>query len=161
MRKNLPVVLMMSVALLFSSFFSFGQSCSLLTHNSFTNFNGTPHSPTASSLWLNIHTKLGNTNLVNNGDYLLFTGGTISLTGVTSTPAVTNVSIPNGMIVADNTVSKPVTSYDMGSNTWTTKVPPGFSTSDIFISFIKSDEGGNHGGTISKRFNRFERCDRC
>ena len=130
MRRHLPALV---VALLFSSF-CIGQNCPVITHNPFTNFNSTPKAPTPSSLWLNIHTKLANTNLVNNGDYLLYSGGTITLTGVSSTPAVSGVVIPNGKIVADNTVVSPTTSYDMGSNTWVTKVPPGYSSSDIFIS---------------------------
>lgn len=143
MRRNLPVALVVSVALLFFYFPGFGQTCPLLSHNSFTNFNSTPNPQAPTSLWLNIHTKLDNTNLTTNGDYLLFTGGAISLTGVTSTPMVSNVPIPDGKIVADNTVSQPVTSYDMISNTWITRVPPGFSSSDIFISgaIINSSTG--------------------
>lgn len=130
MRRHLPVLM---AILLFSSY-CIGQNCPVITHNPFTNFNSTPKAPTPSSLWLNIHTKLANTNLVNNGDFLLFSGGTITLSGVSSTPAVTGLAIPNGKIVADNTVLSPTTSYDMGSNTWITKVPLGYSSSDIFIS---------------------------
>ncbi|GGB20182.1 hypothetical protein GCM10011511_49900 [Puia dinghuensis] len=114
-----------------------------MTHNPFTNFNSTPNPGTAASAWLAIHTKLTNTDLTANGDFLLFSGGTISLTGVTSTPTVTNVAIPNGQIVADASVSTPVTTFDITTNTWTTRVPPGFSSSDIFISgaIINSSTG--------------------
>jgi len=122
------------MVVLFSSSFCLGQNCAVLTHNPYTDFNSTPNYPAASSIWLHIDTKLANTDLVNNGDYLLFAGGTITLNGISSTPVVTNVPIPNGRIVADNTISIPITSYDMGSNTWTTRVPPGYSSSDIFIS---------------------------
>lgn len=143
MKKNLPGIFMLSVVWLFSYFPAFSQSCSQLTHNPFTNFNSTPNPQGPTSLWLHIDTKLANTNLANNGDYLLFTGGAISLTGVSSTPTVSNVPIPDGKIIADNTVSQPVTSFDMISNTWITKVPPGYSTSDIFISgaIINSSTG--------------------
>jgi hypothetical protein len=42
--------------------------------------------------------------------------------------------MPTGKIVADN-VSVPFTKYDAATNTWTTKVPIGFSsTSDIFVT---------------------------
>ena len=143
MRRHLPAFLAALVAALFFSSSGFGQDCTVFTHNPYTDFNATPNLPTPSSLWLNIHTKLSNTDLVSNGDFLLFTGGTITLNGISSTPAVTNVTIPSGRIVADNTVSSPVTSYDMGSNTWTTRVPPGFSSSDIFIegAIITSSTG--------------------
>ncbi len=156
MKKILPAILA-SVVFLFSSFNAISQSCSLLIHNSFTDFNGTPK-PAATSLWLHIDTKLDNTDLANNGDYLLFTGGTISLTGVTSSPMVTNEPIPDGKIIADNTVTKPVTSYDIPTNTWTTRVPPGFSSSDIFISgaIINSSTGfsvsGGKSSTLAGMF---------
>src|SRR5579863_4901811 len=150
MRKKLLITLMASVVLLFFSTNGFGQSCSLITHNSFTDFNGTK-AAVPTSLWLHIDTKLDNTDLVNNGDFLLYTGGTITLNGISATPSVSNITIPNGEIVADNTVSKPVTSYNMGSNTWTTRVPPGFSSSDIFISgaVINSSTGFSITGSKS------------
>ncbi len=71
---------------------------------------------------------------------------------------VSNVTIPNGTIVADNTVSTPVTSFDIGTNTWTTRVPPGYSSSDIFISgaIINSSTGfsvsSGNSSTISASF---------
>lgn len=134
MRRHLLACFLVSVSVLLFSSYCFGQSCAVLTHNPYTDFNSTPNYPTPSSIWVHIDTKLANTNLVNNGDFLLFSGGTITLNGITSTPAVTNVAIPSGRIVADNTVSTPITSYDMGTNSWTTRVPPGYSTSDIFIA---------------------------
>jgi hypothetical protein len=151
MRKNLRISLLASVVFLLSFFFYVSQTSSLIKHNPFTDFNATPKPPTASSLWLNIHTKLDNTDLVNNGNFLLYTGGMISLNGIASTPSVTGDAIPSGIIVADNTVSKPTTSYDMGSNTWTTRVPPGYSSSDIFISgaIITSSTGFSITGSKS------------
>lgn len=133
MRRTLPQIFAALVASLCLSSFGIGQTCSVLIHNPYTDFNGTK-APSASSAWLNIHTKLDKTDLVNSGDYLLFTGGAISFKGITSTPTVTNLAIPNGKIVADNTVSTPITNYDLGTGTWITRVPPGFSTSDIFIA---------------------------
>lgn len=157
MRRLLPAFLTVMVMMLLFSSFRDEQNCALLTHNSFTDFNASPKPPTPTSLWLNIHTKLDNTDLVNNGDFLLFTGGTITLNGISSTPAVANVSIPDGKIIADNTVTKPVTSYDMGTNTWTTKVPPGYSTSDIFISgaIITSSTGFSITGSKSSTIKGF------
>ena len=142
-------------AVLFSFSFCLGQNCATLTHNPFTDFNSTPNYPTPSSIWVHVDTKLSGTNLVNNGDYLLFTGGTITLNGISSTPAVTNVPIPNGRIVADNTVSTPITSYDMGSNTWTTRVPPEYSSSDIFIAgaIVTSSTGFKVGAGKSSVIN--------
>lgn len=104
--------------------------CPILTHNAYTDFNTTkPAGPT--TLWFNLHTKLKG-NLTNNGDCLLFTNGKITLQGISA--SFTSASIPNGKIVADNTVSAPVTSYDLTKNLWITRVPLGYSSSDIFIS---------------------------
>jgi hypothetical protein len=155
MRRHLLAYVLTSASALLFSAYCFGQSCAVLTHNPYTDFNSTPNYPTPSSIWVHIDTKLANTDLVNNGDFLLFSGGTITLNGISSTPAVTNVPIPNGKIVADNTVSTPITNYDMGSNTWTTRVPPGYSTSDIFISgaIITSSTGFKVGAGKSSVIN--------
>jgi len=108
----------------------------LLTRNPFTNFGSTSNPGTATSLWLNIETKVSG-QLSTNGDYLLFSFGTVTFNNINSTPTVTDVLIPAGKIIADNTVSAPITSYDAASNTWITKVPVGFSsTSDIFITGV-------------------------
>ncbi|MBK5272875.1 MAG: T9SS type A sorting domain-containing protein, partial [Bacteroidia bacterium] len=71
-----------------------------------------------------------------------------------STPSIVNWAIPDGKIIADNTVSSPVTSFDVSHNIWITKVPVGFgSTSDIFITgaIINSSTGfvKSNGNTSS------------
>jgi hypothetical protein len=89
---------------------------------------------------------------VANGDYLLFKAGTVTFNNITSNPTVKDLAIPNGKIVADNSVSSPVTKYDAGSNTWVTKVPLGFtSTSDIFVTgaIINSSNGFKKGNSSS------------
>lgn len=104
-------------------------------HNPFTNFNNTPIAGTASSLWINVHTKISkSTDLQNNGDYIKFTNAALTLNNVASDPAVNNTAIPNGIIIADATISAPVTYFDNTQSMWVTKVPPGFTSSDIFIS---------------------------
>lgn len=113
----------------------------LITHSKFTNFGSTTSAPT--SMWLNVKVKISG-QLKKPGDYLSFTGGKIDFNNITSTPAVTNYAVPNGKIVADASVTTPVTKFDLANFTWVTKVPPGFcSTSDIFISgaIINSSNG--------------------
>ncbi len=127
----------------------------LITHSPDKNFGSTANPGTATSLWLNIVTKISG-QLTTHGDYLLFRDGAISFTNVISNPLVNNRPIPTGKIIADNGVSVPVTSYDASTSTWTTKVPPGFaSTSDIFVSgvIINSSTGfakQNNVKTIAK-----------
>ena len=104
--------------------------CPTITHNPFTDFNTTKPSG-AATLWLHINTKL-NGSLNTNGDCLLFTAGTLTLQGINA--SFTTAPIPNGKIVADNTVTTPVTTFDVTNNLWITKVPLGYSSSDIFIS---------------------------
>jgi hypothetical protein len=104
-----------------------------ITHSPFSSFSSTPKPNTETTLWLNIETKVSG-QLTAKGDYLLFTGGAITLNNITSNPSVTDLAIPKGIIIADD-VPAPVTSFDLNTKTWTTKVPIGFSsTSDIFIS---------------------------
>jgi hypothetical protein len=113
----------------------------LLTHNSFTNFGSTTKAPT--SLWLNITTKVSG-QLAAHGDFLLFTGGSVTFNNITSSPLVSNLSMPVGKIIADRNAVVPYTIYDIGKNMWITKVPVGFSsTSDIFIAgvIINSSNG--------------------
>jgi MBG domain (YGX type)/Secretion system C-terminal sorting domain len=113
----------------------------LIAHGPSTNFGSTSVAPT--SLWLNLVTKVSG-QLKANGDYLLFNAGTVTFNYVNSTPLVNNLPIPAGKIVADNTVSSPITSYNATTNLWTTKVPLGFtSTSDIFVTgaIINSSTG--------------------
>jgi len=112
----------------------------LITHDP-TNFVST--STFATSLWLSITVKVSG-QLAANGDYIIFRAGNITFNNINSTPTISNLAIPNGKIVADNSVSSPVTSYDVNTSTWTTKVPLGFSsTSDIFITgaIINSSNG--------------------
>jgi hypothetical protein len=129
----------------------------LLTHSTAKNLSNTPVAPT--SMWLSMTTKVSG-QLNTNGDYLLFKGGTVTFNFVNSTPAVTNSPIPDGKIIADNTVLAPVTSYDATNNIWITKVPVGFaSTSDIFITgkIINSSNGfvklgGNTSSVVKGMF---------
>src|SRR6185295_4121176 len=110
-------------------------------HNDFSNFNSTTSS--ATSLWVNVHTELISTDLPNNGDSVVVYGGTITLTNITSSPMVTNQSVPKGKLVADNTVIAPATTFSSTNNTWTTRVPPGYASDDIFITgvIINSSNG--------------------
>jgi hypothetical protein len=115
----------------------------LLTHSRFTNFGSTTTAPT--SMWLNVEVKVSG-QLNNDGDYLLFTGGSITFNNITSTPLVTNFQVPNGKIVADRYTTAPKTYFDLANYTWVTKVPVGYSTtSDVFISgaIINSSNGFN------------------
>ncbi len=113
----------------------------LITHSTFANFGNT--STKATSLWLNVLTKMSG-ELKHDGDYLLLTAGSITLNNITSNPVITNVAIPDGKIIADNTVSSPVTSFDATNNIWITRVPLGFKcTPNVFITgaIINSSNG--------------------
>jgi hypothetical protein len=98
--------------------------------------------------------------LVAQGDYLLFTAGAVTFNNINSTPLINNFPIPDGKIIADNSVSSPVTSFDAANNIWITKVPVGYaSTSDIFITgaIINSSNGfvkknGNTSSVMSGMF---------
>ncbi len=108
----------------------------LITHSPDKNFGSSANPGTPTSLWLNVVTKISG-QLTTHGDYLLFRDGAISFTNIVSTPLVNNLPIPTGKIIADNSVPAPITSYDAATNTWTTKVPPRFSsTSDLFVSGV-------------------------
>jgi hypothetical protein len=114
----------------------------LLTPNTATNFGSTANPNTPTSLWLNLTTKVSG-QLAVNGDYLMFRAGTIAFNNINYS-LVGNQAIPNGKIVADNSVAVPITNFDATTNTWITKVPLGFaSTSDIFITgaIINSSNG--------------------
>jgi hypothetical protein len=129
----------------------------LLTHSAFKNFGNTTQ--VATSLWLNMTTKVSG-QLSTNGDSLLFRAGSVTFNFISSTPAITNMPLPDGKIVADNTVSAPVTHYDFAKNMWITRVPVGFaSTSDIFITgaIINSSNGfikmnGNTNSVVKGMF---------
>jgi hypothetical protein len=111
----------------------------LITHGAFKNFGSTPAS--ATSLWVSMTTKVSG-QLNTHGDYLLFRAGTISSSNIT--PAINNLAVPNGRIIADSNTTSPKTHYEAASNTWITKVPVNFSsTSDIFVTgaIINSNTG--------------------
>jgi len=113
-------------------------------HNPFTNFNNTPNGVgVETSLWINIHTKIKTTDLQSNGDFIQINQAFITLNNVASTPSVNNTHIPDGIIIADATVTAPVTYFAESISTWVTKVPVGYSSSDIFISggIINSSTG--------------------
>jgi hypothetical protein len=106
-----------------------------ITHSLDKSFGSTANPGTATSLWLNMVTKVSG-QLKSKGDYLLFKSGAITFNNISSSPTVTNLPLPDGKIIADN-VSVPFTKYDAATNTWITKVPLGFaSTSDIFVTGI-------------------------
>ncbi|MBL7818547.1 MAG: carboxypeptidase regulatory-like domain-containing protein [Saprospiraceae bacterium] len=136
------VSLFVSTLLLMMPFWLSAQ-CTILTHSSCAcaPFQSSKPAGVATSLWVNIHTKLGNTCLPNNGDFILYRSGSIELKGINA--SWTTATIPDGKIIADNTVSAPITSFDISTNTWITKVPPGYATSVIFISggLISSSSG--------------------
>jgi len=123
-----------------------GPNPCLLTHSTAKNINNTSNA--ATSMWLSMTTKVSG-QLNANGDFILFKSGTVTFNFVNSNPVVTNSPIPDGKIIADNTVSAPVTSFDAANNIWITKVPIGFaSTSDIFITgkIINSSNGFSKSG---------------
>ncbi|HKB45002.1 MAG TPA: T9SS type A sorting domain-containing protein, partial [Chitinophagaceae bacterium] len=126
----------------------------LIAHSPDKNFGSSSNPGTATSLWLNLVTKISG-QLKKKDDYLLFKSGTITFNNIVSTPLVTDFVIPTGKIIADN-ISVPFTKYDAASNTWITKVPVGFSsTSDIFITgaIINSSTGfvkNNNANTVVK-----------
>jgi len=114
-----------------------------LTHSPLQNFSSTPKPDIVTSMWLNVEVKVSG-QLTAAGDYLTFAGGTITFNNVTSTPTVSNLSIPVGKIIADAGTTTPNTRFDTVNKIWITKVPVGFSsTSDIFITgaIINSSTG--------------------
>ena len=131
----------------------------LLTHGPFKNFGNTANLPTPTSLWLNLVTKVSG-QLTAPGDFLLFKNGSVTFNFISSTPTVTDLALPDGKIVVDNTVSAPVTHYDSQNNIWITRVPVGFaSTSDIFVTggIINSSTGfikmnGNTNSVVKGMF---------
>ena len=115
----------------------------LITHSPFTSFRSTTGQPT--SMWLNVEVKMSG-QLNAHGDYLLYSGGTITFNNITATPMVNRLPVPAGKIVADAATTAPRTYFDLANHTWVTRVPVGFSsTSDVFISgaIINSSNGFN------------------
>ena len=131
----------------------------ILTRSPAKNFGNTPAPQKPTSLWLNITTKVSG-QLSVNGDFLLFKYGSVTFNAIASTPQVTALPLPDGKIIADNSVTAPTTSFDAGTNTWITKVPVGFaSTSDIFVTgaLINSSNGfvkqnGNTNSVVKGAF---------
>lgn len=131
----------------------------ILTRAPAKNFGNTPAPQKPTSLWLNITTKVSG-QLSVNGDFLLFKYGSVTFNAIASNPQITDFPLPNGKIIADNSVTAPITSFDANTNTWITKVPVGFaSTSDIFVSgaIINSSNGfvkqnGNTSSVVKGAF---------
>jgi len=119
------------------------SQCSISVHKDANDFESSSNLGTATSLWVNVHFHLSNGDLTTNGDYVLFSGGTF--TASIKSPVIANVSIPDGEVIADNTVSSPVTIYN--GTMWITRVPLNYSNRDIFISggIINSSTGFNAG----------------
>jgi hypothetical protein len=84
----------------------------------------------------------------------------VTFNNIASTPLINDFPLPDGKIIADNSVTAPVTSFDANTNTWITKVPVGFaSTSDIFVTgaIINSSNGfvkqnGNTNSVVKGAF---------
>ena len=101
---------------------------------SFTTFLSSSKPGTPTSLWLNIHTKLTAGSLPNNGDFIKITNVNATLNNILSNPAISSMSIPNGKIIADSTVITPSTIYNTSTNEWITRIAPGDTSNDIFIT---------------------------
>jgi hypothetical protein len=129
-------------------------SCPLIIQNESDNFIASPNSSTT-TLWLNLHVKLNSNQLTASGDYLMFSGGALTFTGI-NTSFGSSVSLPGGEIIADATAGSPSTSFNSSTNTWITRVSPGYSSPDLFISgaAITSSigytlSGGNNSTTLT------------
>jgi hypothetical protein len=129
----------------------------LQIHTPFKNFGNTTQNPT--SLWLNVVTKVsGQLNTPN--DSLIFRSASTTFNFINSTPIIDNFPLPAGAIVADPSVTEPVTHFDFVKNMWVTRVPVGFaSTSDIIITagIINSSTGfqkmnGNTNTVVKGKF---------
>jgi hypothetical protein len=127
------------------------SSCVVAMHTPFNGFILSANPGYASTLWFNLHTQLAADQLTANGDYLMFSGGNLSFSGVSSSIDST-VALPGGEIIADNTVTTPSTSFNSTTNMWLTRVPPGYASSDIFVSgaAITSSSGFMLSGTTNE-----------
>lgn len=165
-RRSAPVKIFLLIIFVWSSpFASFAQQpannmsgsntgsvvsrviCGAAEHTPFTNFNSSSNPATPTTLWVNIHTKL-NGQLSDNGDFILFTNGTITLSGITASWSTSAVAA--GKIIADSTVSAPVTYFNAAYNMWITKVPLGYSSADIFIAGQAITSSSGYVAGISK-----------
>jgi predicted esterase len=124
------------------------SSCQAASHSPFNGFILSANPGYPSTLWFNLHTQLSADQLSANGDYLLFSGGTLSFSGINSSIDST-VALPSGEIIADNTVIVPSTSFNSTTNTWVTRVPLGYASNDIFVTgaAINSSTGFTLSGT--------------
>jgi hypothetical protein len=136
-RGFLKPVLRMStlVSMIFSSLLSTvysQENCPLMNQNELGNFIASPNS-SATTLWFNVHVKLSSNQLTTNGDYLLFSGGTTTFKGI-NTSFGSSVALHKGELISASTAGSPSTSFNSSTNTWITRVPPGYNSPDIFLS---------------------------
>lgn len=126
------------------------SSCVAAAHSAYEGFILSANPGYASTLWFNLHTQLSADQLAANGDYLLFSGGTLSFSGVGSSIDST-VMLPDGEIIADNTVTTPSTSFNSTKNLWVTRVPLGYASSDVFVTgaAITSSSGFTLSGSTN------------
>ena len=115
-------------------------ACAAVQHSNFDGFRASANPGSASTLWFNLHTSLDSGQLAKNGDYLLFTGGNLLLSGVGAS-FDSSVTLPDGEIIADNTVSTPATSFVSAKNLWITRVPVGYQSNDVFVSGAAINSG--------------------
>ena len=133
----------------------------LQIHSPFKNFGNTANLPAPTSLWLNLVTKVSG-QLSSVGDSIVFKRGYVTFNFISSTPSVTDLPVPDGMIVAvtPGSIPGPVTHYNATRNMWITEVPAGYaSTSDIFVTggIINSSTGfqklnGNTNSVVRGKF---------
>lgn len=126
------------------------SSCSAASHSPMNGFMLSANPGVATSLWFNLHIALSANQLPANGDYLLFSGGNLAFTGISSSIDST-VALPNGEIIADNTLIAPATSFNSSTNTWVTKVPVGYQSADLFVTgaAINSSTGFTLSGSTN------------
>ncbi|HLX93148.1 MAG TPA: T9SS type A sorting domain-containing protein [Puia sp.] len=131
-KTKLTKILTASAICFFSIGFSHAQNAGLQIQADDTSFNASSRPGTPTTLWFNLHVEL-NGQLNADGDSLLFSGGTLSFSGI-GTSFGSSVSLPKGEIIADHAVLVPTTSFNSSSNTYVTKVPLSYKSSDLFIS---------------------------
>lgn len=126
------------------------SSCVAAAHTPFDGFRLSANPGAATTLWFNLHTKIAPDQLTANGDYLLFSGGTLVFSGINSS-ADSAIALPDGEIIADNTVISPSTSFNSTRNIWITKVPVGYQSDDVFVTGAAINS--NNGYTLSGNSN--------
>ncbi|HLI93160.1 MAG TPA: hypothetical protein VKU83_06110, partial [Puia sp.] len=108
-------------------------ACAAAQHSNFDGFLPSANPGSATTLWFNLHTSLDSGQLAKNGEYLLFTGGNLVLSGVGAS-FDSSVALPDGEIIADAAVTAPSTSFVSAKNLWITRVPVGYQSDDVFVS---------------------------